>query len=71
MGKKRITISLESELVSYLDSGPNRSALVAEAVREHRARKLEQTLEAAYREDREQTAALASEWEAADAEVDG
>jgi hypothetical protein len=49
---------------------PNRSLVVGEAVREYRARQLEQELEAAYREDREEAAELAAEWAPADAEVE-
>jgi metal-responsive CopG/Arc/MetJ family transcriptional regulator len=71
MSKRRITVTLDSELVSYLDSVPNRSSFVAEAIREYRVNDLERRLEQAYREDQEQTSALAAEWEPADAEVDG
>jgi metal-responsive CopG/Arc/MetJ family transcriptional regulator len=67
--RRRITISLDEEAASYLDSVPNRSRVVAEAVREYRARKLERELEAAYREDREETSELSAEWEPGDAEV--
>ena len=47
---------------------PNRSAVVSEALREYRARELDRTLETAYREDREDSAALCTEWAVADAE---
>jgi metal-responsive CopG/Arc/MetJ family transcriptional regulator len=68
--RRRITVSLEPEIARYLDSVPNRSLVVAEAVREYRARQLEKELEAAYREDREEAAELAAEWAPADAEVE-
>lgn len=70
MTRRRITVSLDAEVASYLDSVPNRSMVVAEAVREYRARAFELALEAAYREDHAATAALAAEWERADDEVD-
>jgi metal-responsive CopG/Arc/MetJ family transcriptional regulator len=70
MTKRRITVSIDEEIVTYLDQVPNRSAVVAEAVREYRTRQLERELEAAYREDREETARIAEEWEAADAPFD-
>ena len=63
-------MSLDAEVASYLDAVPNRSLVVAEAVREYRARALELALEAAYREDNAATAELAAEWEGADSEVD-
>ena len=49
---------------------PNRSSIVAEAVRDYRARELERSLEMAYREDHDETAELAAEWQASDAEID-
>ena len=70
MTKRRITVSLDEEVASYLDEVPNRSLVVTEAVREYRARELERTLEAAYREDRDETEALADEWASAESEVD-
>ncbi len=70
MGQRRITVSLDSELVTYLDSMPNRSQIVAEAVRAYRARELERELERAYAEDHDEAAELATEWESTDAEVD-
>ena len=70
MVRKRITVSIDEEVASYLDSVPNRSSIVAEAVREYRARELERSLEMAYREDHDETAELAAEWQASDAEID-
>lgn len=70
MSRRRVTVSLDEEVASYLDSVRNRSLIVAEAVREYRARELERRLEAAYREDHDETAELAAEWEPTDAEVD-
>ncbi len=71
MARRRITVSVDEEVATYLDSVPNRSSVVAEAVREYRARELERALEAGYREDHDEAAELAAEWEAADPEVDG
>jgi metal-responsive CopG/Arc/MetJ family transcriptional regulator len=68
--RRRITISLDEEVASYLDSVPNRSRVVAEAVRDSRARRLERELEAAYGEDRDETCALATEWKPGDAGID-
>ncbi len=70
MTKHRITVTLDNDVATYLEDVPNRSAVVSEAVREYRARRLEQELERAYREDHEESARVASEWEPADAEVD-
>jgi len=70
MGRRRITVSIDEDVATYLDSVPNRSLIVAEAVRDYRARELERVLEAAYRQDHDETAALAAEWEASDTEVD-
>jgi len=70
MPKRRITVSLDEEVAGYLDEVPNRSLVVAEAIREYRARELERTLEAAYREDHEEAEAIAEDWAGADAEVD-
>lgn len=68
--RRRITVSLEPEIAMYLDSVPNRSLVVAEAVVEYRARQLEKELEAAYRADRQEAAEIAAEWAPADAEVE-
>jgi len=70
MGKKRITVTVDPDVATFLYGVPNTSAVVCEAVREYRARQLERQLEAAYTEDRDEAAELAAEWEAADAEVD-
>lgn len=70
MGKKRVTVTVDPDVATFLDEVPNTSAVVCEAVREYRARQLERQLEAAYTEDRDEAAELAAEWEAADAEVD-
>jgi len=70
MPKKRITVTVDEEVAAYLYSMPNTSAVVSEAVREYRARQLENELEAAYREDHEESSELARQWEPADAEVE-
>jgi hypothetical protein len=70
MAKKRITVTVDEDVASFLYSTPNTSAVVCDAVREYRARQLEKELEAAYTEDAPESAELASEWEGADAEVD-
>jgi hypothetical protein len=70
MTKKRITVTVDEDVAEHLYEVPNTSAYVSEAVREYRARQLEKELETAYREDREESAKLAAEWESADAEVE-
>jgi len=70
MAKKRITVTVDDDVASYLHDQLNTSAVVSEAVRDYRARQLEHELETAYREDADATANLATEWETADAEVD-
>lgn len=70
MAKKRITVTVDQDVADFLYQVPNTSAVVSEAVREYRAKQLERELEAAYRENAEESAALAAEWEPADAEVD-
>jgi hypothetical protein len=70
MAKKRITVTVDDDIADFLYEASNTSAVVCDAVREYRARQLEKDLEAAYREDAEATAELASQWEPADAEVD-
>ena len=70
MGKHRVTVSLDEDVATYLDTVPNRSALVAEAIRVYRARQLERELEAAYRAGREESLEIATEWETTDADLD-
>jgi hypothetical protein len=70
MSKKRITITVDEPVAEYLADLPNTSAVVCEAVREHRARELEKELEAAYREDAAESAEINAEWEGADAELE-
>jgi len=70
MPKKRITVTIDSDLADYLHEIPNTSAVVCEAVRDYRARQLDKELEAAYREDSAENAELAAQWEPADAEVE-
>jgi hypothetical protein len=70
MPKKRITVTIDSDLADYLHEIPNTSAVVCEAVRDYWARQLDKELEAAYREDSAENAELAAEWEPADAEVE-
>ena len=69
MGKVKMTISVTDEVADYLRSGSNASATVAEAVQEYRARRLEEVLEDAYRQDASEAEKLNREWEDADAEV--
>jgi len=70
MTKKRITVTVDEDVATFLYSAANTSAVVCDAVREYRARQLEKELETAYREGAAETAEIASEWEPADAEVD-
>ena len=70
MTKRRITVSLDSDVADYLDSVPNKSRVVCEAVRGYVADELERELEEAYRADRRESAQLAAEWESADPELD-
>ncbi len=70
MAKKRITVTIDEDVADYLYQTPNTSAVVCEAVRGYRDRQLEKELEAAYREDAAESAELAAQWEAADAEVE-
>ena len=70
MAKKRITVTIDSEIADYLSGVPNTSAVVCEAVNAYRTRQLERDLETAYREDSAQNAELAAEWAPADAEVE-
>lgn len=68
MPKSKLTVSLPEELAGYLRAAPNASAVVAEAVREYRTRRLERQLEEAYREDAGEAESLNREWKSADAE---
>lgn len=70
MAKKRITVTVDADVAEFLYGMPNTSAVVSEAIREYRERQLEKELEAAYAEDYDEAADLASEWEPADAGVD-
>lgn len=70
MAKKRITVTIDESTAEYLSDVPNASAVVCEAVREYAAKELELELDAAYREDAAENAAINAEWESADAEVD-
>lgn len=70
MAKKRITVTIDEPTAEYLSEVPNVSAVVCEAVREYASRELQRELEAAYREDAAESAAINAEWESADAEVD-
>ena len=69
MGKKRITVTIDEDVADFLFKMPNTSAVVSEAVRDYRARLLEKELEEAYSSDSDESAKLAAEWEAANAEV--
>jgi len=71
MVKRRVTVSLDDEMVRYLEAMPNRSAVVTEALRLYRAIQLEREMEAAYRADREESLEIATRWEAADAWTEG
>ena len=70
MAKKRITVTVDEEVAAFLYTTANTSAVVSEAVREYRARLLERELEAAYREDHDESTELARLWGPTDAEVD-
>ena len=70
MAKKRITVTVDPDIAEFLYAVPNTSAVVSEAIREYRARQLEKELEAAYADGRDESAELAAQWEAADAEVE-
>ncbi len=69
MAKKRITVTIDEPTAEYLSDVPNVSAVVCEAVRAYASRELQLELEAAYREDAAESAAINAEWESADAEV--
>lgn len=69
MSRTKLTVSVPEEMAEYLRSQVNASAVVAEAVEEYRARKLEERLETAYREDAEEAERLCEAWEGVDAEV--
>jgi hypothetical protein len=71
VAKKRITVTVDADIADFLYGAPNTSAVVSEAIREYRARQLEKELEAAYSEDHDESAVLATEWESADAKVEG
>ena len=70
MGKKRITVTIDPDVADYLDSVPNKSLVVSEAVRGYCTDRLERQLEEAYRADHEESARLATEWAAADAQLE-
>ncbi len=70
MGKKRVTVTVDPDVADYLDSVPNKSLVVSEAVRSYCAGELERHLEEAYRADYEGTSRLATEWAAADARLE-
>ena len=70
MPKVRLTISVDAGTAEYLRSASSASAVVAEAVAEYRARRLEEELEVAYREDAEESARLDAEWKAVDTGID-
>jgi hypothetical protein len=70
MSKTRMTISVESDIATYLRSAPNVSFVVSEAITQYRAKELERRLEAAYRENAEESERLNHEWESADSEID-
>jgi hypothetical protein len=69
MNKRKLTVSVPKELADYLQSKPNASAVVAEAVTQYRARELEARLEEAYREDAAESERFNELWKAVDAEV--
>lgn len=70
MGKKRITVTVDPDVANYLDSVPNKSLVVSEAVRAYCAGELALHLEEAYRADHEDTSRIATEWAAADAHLE-
>lgn len=69
MGRKKLTVSLPPELAEYLQSKPNVSAVVAEAVKAYRANELEARLSEAYLEDARESERLNRQWQHADAEI--
>ncbi len=70
MRKKRITVTVDPDIADYLDSVPNKSRVVSEAVRSYSTAELELQLQDAYRSDHEDASRLAAEWEPADAAVE-
>ncbi len=70
MRKKRITVTVDPDVADYLDSVPNKSLVVSEAVRSYSTAELERQLQEAYRSDYEDASRLAAEWEPADAAVE-
>lgn len=64
-----MTVSLPEEVVDYLRSKLNVTSVVAEAVEEYRVGELQKELEAAYREDAEESERFHEEWASVDAEV--
>jgi hypothetical protein len=70
MGKVKMTISVDEEVAEYLRETRHVSSTIEEAVAEYRLRELERELEAAYREDAGEAAALDARWRGADAEVE-
>ena len=70
VAKKRITVTVDADVAEFLHEMPNTSAVVSEAIREYRARRLEKELAAAYAEDHDESMRLAAEWAPADAGVE-
>lgn len=69
MSRKKLTVSVPEELADYLQSKPNASAVVAEAVNIYRARELEARLAEDYRQDAAESERLNDEWRVVDAEA--
>jgi hypothetical protein len=63
-----VTVSLPEEIAEYLQSTPNMSATVAEAVASYRDQRLERSLEEFYRAGAGESEDLNSEWEVVDAD---
>ncbi len=68
MSAQQVTISLPSELASYVDSAPDAGNLVAEALRLYRARARRRELGQSYRDDAEENLRINREWAPADAD---
>ena len=71
MEAQQVTISLPTDLAHYVDSVPDPSQLVAEALRLYRKHVKRQTLARAYQDAAEESLALHQEWSQADAELPG
>ncbi|HEX9733324.1 MAG TPA: hypothetical protein VGG06_15245 [Thermoanaerobaculia bacterium] len=69
MRVRTVTVSLPAELGSYVESAPDADSLVAEALKLHRERSLQQELARAYQEDAVESRRLHLEWAPAEADL--